>query len=137
MTRDAESRDAALAAMRPEIATEPAETDAERFLHATLRPALKLQNEALLALTAHHVRSLVPRFAGFAPDDRRERLVAMLKKDSRLKRTLVGAVLGALTQGELAFSLRHEAETRRRIVALLAERLASQADAVAERLAAG
>ena len=130
------TRDDALLAMRPDVPAEPAETDAERFLHATLRPVLKLQNEALLALTAHHIGGLVPRFASFAPDDRRERLHAMLRTDSRLKRTLVGAVLGVLTQDELAFALRHQAETRRRIVALLAERLASQADSVAARTAA-
>ncbi len=122
--------------MRPDVPAEPAEAGPERFLHATLRPVLKLQNETLLALTAHHVAGLVPRFAGFAPDDRRERLHAMLRTDSRLKRTLVGSVLGVLTTDELAFALRHEAETRRRIVALLAERLASQADAVAARIAA-
>ncbi len=122
--------------MRPHVATEPAETGAERFLHATLRPVLKLQNEALLGLTAHHVRRFVLRFASFAPDDRRERLAAMLRSDARLKQTLVGAVLGVLTQDELAFALRHDAETRRRIVSLLAERLASQADAIAARTAA-
>ncbi len=127
------TRDDALLAMRPHVPAEPAETDAERFLHTTLLPVLKLQNEALLALTAHHVAGLVPHFAGFAPDDRRERLHAMLRTDSRLKRTLVGAVLGVLTGDELAFALQNQAETRRRIVALLGERLASQADAVAEQ----
>lgn len=131
-----DSRDAALVAMRPHVPVEPTETDAERFLHATLRPVLKLQNEALLALVAHHVGSLVPGFAGLPPDDHRARLAAMLRKDSRLKRTLVGAVLGVLTADELALALRHEAETRRRIVTLLAERVASQADAVAARVAA-
>ena len=125
------SRDAALIAMRPAIPVEPSGTDAERFLHETLRPVLKLQNETLLALVGHHVAGLVPGFAAFAPDDRRERLAAMLRTDSRLKRTLVGTVLGVLTEDELAFALRHEAEVRRRIAALLAERIAGQADAVA------
>ena len=129
------ARDAALVAMRPAVPVEPSETDAERFLHDTLRPALKLQNDAILALVAHHVRALIPGFATFDAPDQTARLAAMLRKDSRLKRTLVGAVLGVLTAGELAFALRHEAETRRRIVALLAERVASQSDAVAARVA--
>ena len=131
-------RDAALVAMRPAVpAADPdrAATAAEAFLHRTLRPVLKLQNDALLALVAAHVGGLVKGFAAFAPDDRRERLSALLRTDSRLKRTLVGVVLGALTADELAFALRHEAEVRRRIVALVAERLASQSDAVARRLA--
>ncbi len=127
-------RDAGLVALRPEIASadpELATTDAEAFVHRTLRPVLKLQNDALLALVAAHVRGLVKGFATFAPDDRRARLDALLRSDSRLKRTLVGVVLGALTADELAFALRHEAEVRRRIVALVAERVRSQADVVA------
>ncbi|MEM6287718.1 MAG: hypothetical protein AAF845_11220 [Bacteroidota bacterium] len=61
----------------------------------------------------------------------------MLRSDSRLKRVLLGVVYGALTRGELAFALDHEAEVRRRVVALLAERVRSQTDAVAARVASG
>ena len=127
-------RDAGLVALRPEIASaDPAlaATDIEAFLHRTLRPVLKLQNDTLLALVADHVRRLIKGFAAYAPDDARARLDALLKTDSRLKRTLVGVVLGALTADELAFALRHEAEVRRRIVALVTERVRSQADVVA------
>ena len=132
--RGTAGRDAALVAMRPAIATadpDRAATAAEAFLHRTLRPVLKLQNGTLLALVAAHVGGLVKGFAAFAPDDRRERLGALLRTDSRLKRTLVGVVLGALTSGELAFAMEHEAEVRRRIVALVAERVAGQEGTVA------
>lgn len=131
-------RDAGLVALRPTVEADPdrAATPLEAFLHRTLRPVLKLQNDALLALVAAHVGGLVKGFAGFAPDDRRERLATMLKTDSRLKRMLLGVVLGALTADELAFALAHEADVRRRVVALVAERVAGQADAVA-RLVAG
>ena len=135
----ASARDAALVALRPLVPTaDPslAATPHEAFLHATLRPVLKLQNDALLALVADHVRRLVKDFARFAPDDRRERLAALLRQDSRLKRTLVGTVLGVLTSGELAFAIAHEAEVRRRIVALVAERVTGQADTVARLVAA-
>ena len=133
------ARDGGLVALRPLVPTaDPslAVTSHEVFLHATLRPVLKLQNETLLALVADHVRRLVKDFARFAPDDRRERLASLLRSDSRLKGTLVGAVLGVLTSDELAFALAHEAEVRRRIVALVAERVAGQADAVARLIAA-
>lgn len=132
-------RDAALLALRPKVPTadpDAAASEVEAFLHRTLRPVLKLQNETALALVATDVAKRVPGFAGFAPDDRRARLAALLKKDSRLKRVLLGVVLGALTADELAFALNHESEVRRRVAALLAERVASQADAVAERVAA-
>ena len=125
-------RDRALLALRPAVAADPdaAVSDVEAFLHRTLRPVLKLQNDALLALVAADVAKRVPGFDRFAPDDRRERLAQTLRQDSRLKRVLVGVVYGALTSSELAFALAHEAEVRRRVVALLAERVASQADAV-------
>ena len=126
-------RDRALLALRPAVDADPdaAVSDVEAFLHRTLRPVLKLQNDALLALAAADVRKRVPGFDRFAPDDRRERLAQTLRQDSRLKRVLVGVVYGALTAEELAFALAHEAEVRRRVVALLIERVTSQADAVA------
>ncbi len=127
------TRDDALRAARPAVPaadlTLP-HSPVEAFLHSTLRPVLKLQNDVLLALVAHDVAKRVPGFARFALDDARERLVALLRTDSRLKRTLVGVVLGMLTADELSFALAHEAEVRRRIVALVAERVAGQSAAV-------
>lgn len=125
-------RDRALLALRPTVAADPAAADSEveAFLHRTLRPVLKLQNGTLLTLVAAELRKRVPGFDGFAPADRRQRLAETLKRDSRLKRVLLGVVYGVLTQGELAFALEHEAEVRRRVVALLVERVTSQADAV-------
>ncbi|HEX8386160.1 MAG TPA: hypothetical protein VF576_08255 [Rubricoccaceae bacterium] len=140
----APDRDAGLVALRPAVpSADPGRADGpvEALLHGTLRPVLKLrsglarQNDALLALVAAHVGGLVKGFAWFAPDDRRDRLAALLKKDTRLKRTLVGAVLGVLTADELAFALANESDVRRRVVALVAERVSGQADAVAERVA--
>ena len=132
------SRDRQLLALRPEIATadpDAASSDAEAFLHRTLRPVLKLQNDVLLALVAADVRKRVTGFARFAPDDQRERLDQMLRQDSRLKDRLLGVVLGALTAGELAFTLENESEVRRRIMALLAERVRSQAETVVQLVA--
>ena len=132
-------RDAALLALRPTVDADAgaAVSDVEAFLHRTLRPALKLQNDPLLTLVAADVAKRVPGVAGFAPDDARERLTAMLKADSRLKRVVLGLVLGVLTADELAFALAHEAEVRRRVTALVVERVASQTGAVVARVSAG
>ena len=130
-------RDSAFLAARPAVAADPdlASTDLEAFLHRTLRPVLKLQNETLLTLVAADVAKRVSGFAGFALEDQRARLASLLKTDSRLKRVLLGVVWGALTADELAFALGHEAEVRRRVTALVLERVASQTEAVAERVA--
>lgn len=132
-------RDRGLLALRPDVpAATPdrAASAVEAFLHATLRPVLKLQNEVLLALVAAHVHGLAPDFARAAPDDRRDRLRALLRSDAALGRTLTGVVLGMLTADELAVALANAAEVRRRIAALVAERVASQSDAVAALAAA-
>ncbi len=129
-------RDAALLALRPQVdaAPEAAVSEVEAFLHRTLRPVLKLQNAPLLALVAADLRKRVPGFAAFAPDDARERLVSTLKADARLKRVLLGLVLGMLTTDELAFALENDAEVRRRVMLLVVERVRSQAEAVQARV---
>lgn len=123
-------RDEALAALRPSINANPeqAATPEEHFLHATLRPVLKLQNEVLLRLTAASVAARIPGFSAFDPADQERRLRQMLAQDRRLKHLLYGVALGALTVEELRFFLDHEGEMRRRLGALVAERVASQRD---------
>ena len=125
---DATPRDEALAALRPSVDAHPeqAATPEEHFLHATLRPVLKLQNEALLRLSAASVAARIPGFSAFDPADQERRLRQMLAQDRRLKHLLYGVVLGTLTAEELHFFLDHEGEMRRRLGALVAERVASQ-----------
>jgi hypothetical protein len=134
----APSRDEALTALRPLVDAQPeqAATPEERFLHATLRPVLKLQNEALLRLTAASVAARIPGFPAFDPADQERRLRQMLAQDRRLKHLLYGVVLGALTAEELRFFLDHEGEMRRRLGALVAERVASQLARLLEAIAA-
>ena len=131
-------RDAVLLAARPVVDADPARaaTPLEAFVHETLRPVLKLQNELVLQVVVAELRKRTPRFADAAVDDRVVHLERLLGGDSRLKRTLVGVAMGALTAPELAFWLRHESEVRRRTVALLVQRVASQAAEVAARVGA-
>ncbi|MGB3543310.1 hypothetical protein [Rubrivirga sp.] len=125
-------RDRAVLEARPTVDAHPelASTDLEAFLHRTLRPVLKLQNDVLLALVANDVAKRVPGFASLGLEVQRDRLTAMLKTDSRLKRVLVGVVWGSLTTDELTFALEAEGEVRRRVMALLVERVASQTETV-------
>jgi hypothetical protein len=125
---EASPRDEALVALRPSVDAHPerAATPEERFLHATLRPVLKLQNDSLLRLAAASVAARVPGFPAFDPADQERRLRQMLAQDRRLKHVLYGVVLGALTAEEIQFFLDHEREMRRRLGALVAERVASQ-----------
>ncbi len=127
-------RDHAFLAARPAVNADPelASNDLEAFLHRTLRPVLKLQNDVILALVAADIAKRVPGFASFALEDQRDRLGTTLRSDSRLKRVLLGVVWGALTSEELTFALEHESEVRRRVAALLTERVVSQTETVAK-----
>ena len=127
-------RDSALLALRPAVDADPdtASSDVEAFLHRTLRPVLKLQNPILLQLVARDVARRVPDFPRFAPDDQYDRLATTLRTDSRLKQGLLGMIYGAFTEDELTFALDHLAEVRRRTLALLTERVLSQAETVGE-----
>ncbi|MEM8599342.1 MAG: hypothetical protein AAGF99_05440 [Bacteroidota bacterium] len=130
-------RDAALLAVRPRLPDEgryaeaqpgvPLPDDLEAFQTRTLRPLLKLQNPLLLALVADHLGRTTPGFPDFDPADQEDRLVRMLRQDARFKRTLYGFVAGLCTEAEFGFFLRHRAEVRRRMLALVTERLRSQA----------
>ena len=135
------ARDAALVAMRPTVDLGPDAPDAAtldvpaRLLHATLRPVLKLQHDTLLALVARAVGARTAAFPGFAPPDRVRHLDALVRRDVKLQRLLIGVVLGHLTAGELADWLAYESEMRRRTVALLAERVTSQSERIAREVA--
>ncbi len=128
------SRDPALLALRPPVHADPeaATSDVEAYLHRTLRPVLKLQNPVFLQLVARDIAKRVPGFSHFAVDDQRDRIATTLRTDSRLKQVLLGVVYGALTQSELAFALEYDAEVRRRVLALLTERVLSQTETVGE-----
>ena len=129
--------DAALQALRPLVPTEPATpadaTTVGAFLHATLRPVLKLQNDLLLAVVADYVRD---HHITLRPTDQQQQLTALLGRNTKLRYTVVGLITGQLTTAEYAFYRQHRPELNRRLLELAQRRVLDQAAAVAE-LAAG
>lgn len=121
--------DAALLALRPVIATET--TDAAdtvgAFLHATLRPALKLQNDLLLAVVADFVRD---HHIVLRPTDQHHQLTELLTRNTKLRYTVVGLITGQFTTGEYAFYRQQRAELNRRLLEMALRRVLDQADAV-------
>jgi hypothetical protein len=64
--------------------------------------------------------------------DQRDRLRNLLNEDARLKQTLLGMVVGHLTEDELTVYLDHEDEVRRRCVPMLLARAQDQIETIAE-----
>jgi hypothetical protein len=129
--------DDALLALRPRIADAAAEPAATvgHFLHATLRPVLKLQNDLLLLLVAdfvrdHHLR-LAPDLSG-----QQRQLAELLSRNTKLRYTIVGLITGQFTAAEYAFYRPHRAELNRRLLELAQRRVLDQTAAVVAATAA-
>jgi hypothetical protein len=118
--------DAALLALRPVLNTET--TDAAdtvgAFLHATLRPVLKLQNDLLLALVADFVRD---HHIVLRPTDQHHQLSELLGRNTKLRYTIVGLITGVFTADEYAFYRPHRAELNRRLLEMAQRRVLDQA----------
>ena len=122
--------DAALLALRPAVPTEtdPAEATGSvgAFLHATLRPVLKLQNELLLALVADFVADHRIALASAEATQRQRLLTQLLERNTKLRATIVGLVAGHFTAPEYAFYQLNRSELNRRILDLATQRVVSQ-----------
>ncbi len=112
--------------LRPHIETAAVSKADERFLHETLRPVLKLQNELLLEITRHFLQKRKVKLSKMSPAQRDQQIQHSIGKDNRLRGLLFGCVLGQLTEEELSFYLANEGETNRRITQLLIQRLQTQ-----------
>ena len=135
-TRPAEhDPDAALLALRPVVPSLPitsADADtANEFLHATLRPVLKLQNERLLAVVADFVVDHHMPLASASPTDQQRLLAELLSRNTKLRYTVVGLISGLFTTAEYAFYRANRAELNRRLLDLAQQRVLDQTSRVA------
>lgn len=126
--------DAALLALRPHLPDVlPASglASAADFLHHTLRPLLKLQNDVLLATVADFVRDHHVPLATAAPTDQERLLAELLTRNVKLRYTVVGLVCGLFTTAELDFYRPRRPELNRRLLELATRRIQTQAATVA------
>lgn len=118
--------DTALLALRPIVALET--TDAAdtvgAFLHATLRPALKLQNDLLLAVVADFVRE---HHIVLRPTDQHHQITELMSRNVKLRYTVVGLITGVFTADEYVFYRQHRAELNRRLLEMAQRRVLNQA----------
>lgn len=128
----------ALLALRPLISAELPEVPTATvgdFLHRTLRPVLKLQNELLLLLVADFVREHHIPFQGASAAERERLLAELLTRNVKLRYTIIGTIIGLFTTAETAFYRRHRSELNRRLLELATQRVQSQGAMVAELVA--
>jgi catechol 2,3-dioxygenase-like lactoylglutathione lyase family enzyme len=127
-------RDERLRQVRPTLNLDTSgSTPVERFQNETLRPILKLLNPTILRLVAARLARYGVGFASMDRVDQRERLRNLMTEDRRLKRTLLGLIIGHFTEEELTAYLEHKDEVRRRCAPMLLARAQDQIDVIAER----
>jgi len=124
-------RDEALLHIRPEIAVAASGTTADSpayFMHHTLRPVLKLQNELILLVFRHYLQKSKGVFWQLPMNKQAEYIANCIRQDSKLRTMLIGLVVGQFTTAEILIYHQHEGELSRRIVELLIQRLTDQAE---------
>ena len=126
--------DAALLALRPSIPGAPAISSpvatAGDFLHVTLRPVLKLQNDLLLQVVADFVRDHHMPLATAALVDQQRQLTELLARNTKLRYTILGLTTAVFTAEEYAFYRQHRSEINRRLLELAQHRVLDQASHV-------
>lgn len=119
--------DAALLALRPAIAGQPAATPTPAtvadFQHQVLRPVLKLQHAVLLTTVADFAHDYHLPLATAALTEATRLVTELLTRNTRLRATIAGLVAGLLTSEELAFYRQHRAELNRRLLDLAEQRV--------------
>ena len=128
--------DSALLTLRPQVPIEPAPaaelTTVGDFLHATLRPALKLQNPLLLAAVADFVIDHHIPIGPASPVDQQRLLAELLARNTKLRYTVVGLITGLFTTEEYAFYRQHRSELNRRLQELALRRVLDQTQEIVE-----
>ena len=129
-----------LRTLRPLVPTETLADDATDtvgdFLHATLRPVLKLQNDLLLAAVADFVRDHHILLATADATTQQRLLAELLGRNTKLRYTVIGLVTALFTATEYAYYRTQRSELNRRLLALAQQRVLGQAAAVGTLAAA-
>lgn len=135
MTSDSELHpDAALLALRPLIPAVASDIAAPatvgHFLHHTLRPVLKLQNDLLLAVVADFVADHHMPLPTADAATRQRLLTELLGRNTKLRYTLIGLITALFTGDEYAFYRANRPELNRRLLDLAQRRVLDQAEKV-------
>ena len=132
--------DAALLALRPVVVTDhPAGNptgSVGEFLHATLRPVLKLQNSLLLAAVADFVLDHHIPLSKASLADQQRQLNELLTRNTKLRYTVIGLITGCFTQEEYAYYRPQRPELNRRLLELALHRVLDQTEQVVALTAA-
>lgn len=117
-------RDERLKSIRPSLKVDsPRMGDAELFQSETLRPILKFQNSIVLAQFRKYLQKFKPAFNAYNQSAQKNYIEDVLKRDPRIKNSLIASVVSVMTLREYEFYCENKVEVNKRIVTLLIKRL--------------
>lgn len=117
-------RDERLKSIRPLLGgILPVLTDVERFQTDTLRPILKFQNGIILAQFRKYLQKFKPAFNAYNQSAQKNYIEDVLKRDPRIKNSLIATAVSVMTLSEYDFYCENKAEINKRIISLLSKRL--------------
>ena len=119
-------RDEKLTRIRPEIKCERATTEEENFQNDSVRPILKLQNAILLAQFHSYIEKFKPIFRAYNQKAQMDYIEDVMKKDPRIRNSLIASVVSLFTIEEYEFYRKHKTDTNKRIVGMIVRRLEGQ-----------
>jgi hypothetical protein len=100
------------------------EAPLEKFQNETLRPLIKFQNDFLIQFVES-----IPHFDSLLNQGSRNEFQIKLGEfiqQASIKYSLIGSVVGLLTNEETTFYLKHQKELNKRIFQMIVQRLSDQ-----------
>jgi oligoribonuclease NrnB/cAMP/cGMP phosphodiesterase (DHH superfamily) len=120
-------KDVNLIKLRPQLGIDTkASTPIETFQNVTLRPILKLQHDtSMLILTeSKHFNQILQKVNRSEYDLLTEFIKNYVTKDIRFRYTIIGSVVGMMTQEELQYYTENSSEVNKRIMSMQIKRYA-------------
>ncbi len=120
-------RETAIQDLRPkiDIVINGQKNEDEYFMHQALRPILKLQHHIICKLIATERHLKVNEISKREAMERHNYMGTFLQKNATLRNTLIGVIVGCLTNDELATYLEDRKATNKRIVEMIIVRFLS------------
>ena len=121
-----DNRDDAVKNIRPVLTIDSTQNSSiEKFQNDTLRPILKFQNSILLAQFNKYIRKFKPAFNAYNQNTQRNYIEDVLKRDPRIKNSLIASIVSMMTLEEYEFYCENKAEVNKRTIGMLVDRMKS------------
>jgi hypothetical protein len=122
------NRDEQIKAWRPSITSirnTTQTTEIELFQNNILRPILKLQHTTITTLFQHGISKRKENLKQMTQEEQIAFVAQVFQKDITLRNTIIGLVLGLLTEDELSFYFIHKSSVNKRISQMAQQRILS------------